>query len=280
MIVALTALGHVWFQLPQCFPYQALYIVSLILIIPSPIKPQPKAAPLVMAAAVIAMGWSAAEQFSAMIFADKVHKALSTGAAADYNEHWLGDDLRHSGDRWFAAARYYVSTASLQSADKIEDDSRLGWYVYFMHNARDAAKDPSIQARASSLELLYDYYLFGGFNEPRFDALRHEATVGLEDAVMRMLHKAPERDDYETLFLLNLESYTKNDKPRQIKILERMLAIAPNHRGALWQLGHMLVATKGREAEGRRMTLKAVQLHVERVYPITDAQLRVATGLQ
>ena len=280
VIVALTGVAHFWFPLPQCFPYQALYTAALLSVCVSPKWQTPALmracyTPLLAALALI-MATSGYWHYRAMIHADQLHSALLSSSYKNYSEDWVAEDLRYGADRWATSARFYATQASNKSAKHELNDNVLGWYTYLMHVARKASQDPNIGVRASNIELFMSYYLFGGFDDPIFDGLRHEATGSFENAVIHLMDKAPLRDDYTTFFLLNLAGFTHNDIARQQQILYRMLAIAPQHRGALWLLGRQLMASPDKADIGRKMAQKALVTHAEKVFPIPDGQLKPA----
>jgi hypothetical protein len=91
--------------------------------------------------------------------------------------------------------------------------------------------------------------------------------------VVQLARRAPLRDDQATPFLLMLPHLYEGQTDRQIAILQRLLAVAPDHRGALWVLGGLLRTQPGREMEGLVLQRRAAALGVERVYPVTDASL-------
>jgi len=277
MIVALTGLGHFWFQLPQCFPAQAFYEAVLVSVCAKKLGPTLTFSRwwygVACIVTVIAMAWSAVAQYTMMMHGDRVHDAALTKPYGDYTEEWVAADLAWGGDRWMATTRFYATDAPDKAKKENVSENMLGWYTYFIHTARKAAQTPQLGARIASMELRLLYSLFGGFDYALFDKLRHEATVSFEDAAIRMTAKAPLRDDYISFFMMNLPSYVHNDVAREIQILTRILAIAPDNRGALWLLGKIYLTTPGREEQGRSMLKKAITTHVEKVYPVTDAEL-------
>lgn len=262
MIAALAGLGHFWFQLPQCFPYQGLYFAALLTACADGKKPQAPGwkSAFAVTAACAAMAWSAGEQYRAMIHADRVHRVILTGSYRDYSEAWLGEDIRHGGDRWATSARYYVSVASVKP-----DANARGWYGYFLHNAHVAAANSAIGAHASFLEFRLESYLLSSFTMPVFDPLRSEAMASLEDSVIRLTIKAPLREDQIASYLADLPVYTQGNTEEQIRILSRILAVAPHHRSALWLLGRLYTKTEGKEDQGLAMVREAEAAHVEQV---------------
>ncbi len=277
MLVALTGLGHFWFPLPQCFAYQGLFM-GVLLVSCGGFKPLPSVRGQVMAVfavmAAVVMGLSACAKWHAMMHADSVHKAILYGSYKDHTEEWLGEDIARGGDSWATSARFYATEASSQTR---LDDNTLGWFTYFLHNAHSAAQNSRIGPHASFLELRIEYYLFGGFNNPIFDSLRHEATEAFENSAIRMTHKAPLRDDQISFFLINLPGLTNNNIEREEHILNRLLAVAPHHRSCLWLLGNIYMQMPSKEELGRALLKEAIVTHVEKIYPITDAQIAEAS---
>lgn len=277
MLVALVALSHLWMLLPQCIPYQALFIAAMLAVLPvQPARHKYSPFPAIACASVaLVMLWTACEQWFAMRWGNTLQEALLRDRPhTDYNEDWLAEDFKRGGDRWTASAIFYSKSASSKANIGQADSNTLGWYRYFLNTAHMAAVDPSIGARTSSMQLRLQYYLFGGFEDAMFSDLRREAAKDFENAAIRMTHKAPLRDDYTSFFLINLGDYTHYDRQRQQQILTRMLLIAPDHRGALWMLGHLLTADEERAADGANMMARAVAMHVEKVFPLTDDDIK------
>jgi|GEM_PF-1696216 len=277
MLVALTALGHLWMQLAQCIPYQALFLASMLVLCTNGHhtgRERTRLQAAVCAVIALVLAWTACGHWSAMRWGDTLQHALRDGSHKDYSEEWLAEDFKRGGDRWTASAAFYSRNASMAAAAQQADENTLGWYSHFLNTAHIAAADPSIGARASAMQLRLQYYLFGGFDDSLFSNLRHDTAKTFESAVMRFIHKAPSRDDYTSFFLINLAGYTEDNLERQRKILTRMLLIAPDHRGALWLLGYILTGTQERAEDGKDMMQRAADLHVEDVFPITSSDLK------
>jgi hypothetical protein len=123
------------------------------------------------------------------------------------------------------------------------------------------------------LALWLKYKLLLDFTDDAHDYLRSHAASTLEASIYRLTRVAPQREDLAATFLINLPDYTRGDVAKQVEILSNILVIYPRHRSALWLLGHIYLTAPEYEAEGRRMIAEAKARHVERVYPVRDAEL-------
>ena len=280
MVVAITGLGHFWFQLPQCFPYQALYLAALISVCGGKKNAVPFLTTFRLGIACIivffVMAASAYGQYKAMMYAEHVHEAITTKSYKDYNEIWLAEDLNYGGDRWMNLVRFYATDTENKAGEHALNDNIIGWYLDFIHVAHKAAQDPHIGARTSYMELRLLFPLVTSCTEPICNPLLIELIKNFEDATVRFMHKVPLRDDYTTFFLVSMPDFTHRDTAHQMQLLEHMLAIAPHNRCALWLLGRMYLNIPGKETQGRDMVRKAIASHVEQAYPITNAELQAA----
>jgi hypothetical protein len=219
------------------------------------------------------MGWSAWQQRNAMQYTQQIREAILQQSYKDYPLEWLTDDIKRGGDRLREAALLYqrllVQTMHVNPLDDID----RGWYELFMRAAHEAARAPHVGARMAGLDIWLRYKLLTELAAPAFITLEHETMGTLTDSILLACYRAPLRDDQAALFLHNLPEITHNNPAKQIDILQQILTIAPDHRGALWLLGHILAKTPGRETEGNAMIHRAVSLGVERVYPVTDKEL-------
>jgi hypothetical protein len=153
------------------------------------------------------------------------------------------------------------------------DDIDRNWYTLFLRATHNYALSPHSNAHAASTELWLIYKLFGDLSVPSLTTLRWEALSNFPEAILITARKAPLRDDLATVFLHNLPRLMNNDVPKQIDFLQRLLAIVPNHRGALWVLGGMLREAPGREKEGMEMMRRAASLGVEHIFPVSAQEL-------
>jgi len=275
MLVGLNALSFFWFELVQEMPFRALMLASLCQVSIVRIRPFFKKTDwlvLLLTSLCLIMGWSTWEQRSAILYSQQIRESLMSGSFA-YKEEWLAEDFKRGGDRLRETALLYeimlAGSIHAQPADDIDYD----WYRLFLKTSHDYSIMPNSATRAATTELLMMKKLFGELSVPSFAALKMEIFPAIPEAVLINAKKAPLRDDVAATFLANLPKITNNDTERQIDFLNKLLAIAPDHRGALWVLGHILAQTPGREAEGEAMIRRAVELHVERVYPVTDEEL-------
>jgi hypothetical protein len=281
MCVGLTAINFLWFQLAQGMVFHALFLVALLGIYPAlqpPLatgRPGYKYAPLMGVAALylgLLTAWSAWQQWRVMQYGDHLNYALLTTPAENMDQ-WLKSDFDRGGERWQSHALFFTLIAAEKSDKGDFEVQDHQWMELFMNTAREAARLESTGASVASAELWLYYELLSRFKDARYDDLRRELAPHMEEAVFNITRKAPLREDYTALYLVQIDKYYK-DPDKRAEFLERMLAIAPEHRGALWVLGNLLVITPGREDEGVAMLEKAASLGVQHVFPVTDKDLQ------
>jgi hypothetical protein len=276
MLVGLVALGCLWFDIAQVIPYHALALAAIIsACVGSRPTSREKLAWVVpvLAGTALVLGWTAWQQYGAIHYGSELSHAMGEAPVEDYPVAWLVDDLRRGGKRLQISAMYYGELAAQKMREGKIDAATIAWYKNFLDAAHIMAASSTPDARNTWPELWLEYKLLMELTDPAFANLRREATASLEESVLHVTKAAPLRDDLATPFLLNLEEFTHNDAVRQVDILSRILTIAPNHRGALWVLGHIFIRTKGYEEVGHDMIQHAVALRVEDIYPITDKEL-------
>jgi hypothetical protein len=272
MLVGLTMLSYLWFEIPQVMPYHALGLAALgslgsrrSFALPAGwLQPA-------LAVTVLLMSGSVYAQYDAIRYGSKLSQAMETGAHEDYPLEWLTDDQKRGGDRFRASAMHYGMQVGNATA---VDDNMVGWYRNLMKAASIMASAPAPIPRDSGLNLWLHYKLLMDFGDPVFAPLRREAAASLPGAVLQAARQAPLRNDLAAFFLMSLDDYTGHDIKRQADILSEILRISPDHRGALWLMGNILIRAEGHEAVGHDMLKHAVALGASRVYPITDQELR------
>jgi len=285
LLVAQTILCSIWFELPQCIPY-----LALMWVIPSPLgggsgwghgsaesnnAPLP-ASPLMgegilktaLTLAVLAMAGSAVGQWEGMWYGENMYQANHNPEKRVYDRAWVERDIAHGGERLRELATAYSSILEKQSSvDKNDAD----WFAQYQAALHDAGMSPYVGAQIASAEVELDY-----------DALdlHQKLSSPLPDALIRLAAKAPLRDDIATRYLLTFDSpvilgreASRESRQVQIQFLQQLLAINPNHRGALWKLGAILRKTPGREAEGIAMQKRALELGVGSVYPVGEKDM-------
>ena len=280
MLVGLVALKYVWFELPQVIPYYVLALAALSSgPAPRSLAPVP-AARLQMAllCIVAAMGWSAWQQGRAIDYGREFARAIKSGMAAPLSVEWLAEDVRRGGERFQVSAMMYAALARRATQDdpvlaQWYDRYTTVWYDDMLAVSDMLAGSPHAGSWQKWLDYWLRYNLFSNLSDPMFDNLRRAYAPSVEDTVLNLCRIAPHRDDVATMFLLSLDGYTDHDTGKQVEILQRILEIAPNHRGALWVLGGIFLAHPEYEAVGRQMRAQAAALGVERIYPVTDAEL-------
>jgi len=277
MLLGLTVLPFLWFELAQCVPYRALGFAALYIACAQHFQTQPSPHARRYLAGLLcgmlAMGWSAWEQKQAIAYGMELREAAHALPVEDFDSEWIASDLRRGGDRLRSSMTFHAKWLTLKSGIDGLDDNDRGWYTQFMQVAQEAATSPGTTARVALLDTWMKYNLLASYDDPVFAETRLEVISSLADSVMNLARIAPLRDDLASAFLLNLPAITEGDEQRQLTILNQFLAIAPDHRGALWVLGGLLSKMPEREAEGKALRKKAAALGVERVYPVTYDEL-------
>jgi len=274
MLVGLVALYYFWFELPQCFAYDALLLAALSNTCHFTPRPARFMKPfcVAIAACSTAMLCSVWQQTEAIDYGEKLVSATKENKPfTDYTLDWLVSDLKRGGDRLQSASIGYA--AQLGDKKSISGNERV-WYGLLMEAAHIAAVSPKTGPRVASQELWMQYKLlidFGGWRS--FAELGHKAVLSMPDVALEMCRRVPLRDDFETMFLLNLPAITHDDKAQQEAILRKILAVAPAHRPAMWMLGQLLSAEQGHEAEGVTLMKEAVLHGVDTVYPVTNRKM-------
>lgn len=274
--VALTALNFLWFQLPQGIAFHALFLAALLAACP-PRPPRPGRISAASAGAIclylgLAAAASAWQQWRATAYGEFLNYALLEPPSPQM-EQWLPQDFSAGGERWQSHALFFTLIAAEKERQDKSGPGDADWMSLFLDSAREAAQSPRMGASVSSAELWLYYELATRFKDARYDELRQKIAPHMEDAILSITRKAPLREDYTALYLVQVNTYYKSADKRA-EFLEKMLSIAPNHRGALWVLGHLLLATPGREDEGIALLRKAARLGVQDVFPVTDKDLK------
>ena len=264
LIIAQTALSGLWFELPQCVPYQALLwvVLSAATVSARHVKRLPPA--LFYSCVSLLMLWSAVQQWEAMRYGDALHDVIASKDYKDYDLEWLERDIARGGERLRVSALGYA----VALADRTDIQGKdVDWYEQYLAAAHDASLSPRVGARAASTEVWLQYKLLLDFSSPHFAGLGHEAVQALPQSLTRLAQRAPLRDDIASPYLMNLADATHGNTSRQIEILDGLLKVAPDHRGAMWMLGKVVGAIAGREAEGEALRERALALGATRVYP-------------
>lgn len=307
MLIGVTALSYLWFQLPQAIAFGALAWAALCAACTPALAPGRQTSLITLAMLLVAavMGWSVREQLIAMREASALYDALSKDTPyQDFPQTLLEGDIKRGGDRLLAAVEGYGSdmasrmvtdtpregasfwrelqAAGADYADTLSgrfekkpvSPNEAGWLEKLLAatDATVAQTGPAF-SRAAYDALWLRLRILADIDGEALSGLRHHATATLENAVLETLKRAPRRDDMATLFLLNLADFTGGDAQKQIDILQRLLAIAPNHRGALWVMGKLLAGDAQTHEAGIEMQKHALALGAARIYPISDEEI-------
>ncbi|MGE3714353.1 MAG: O-antigen ligase family protein [Alphaproteobacteria bacterium] len=277
MMVAIVCLYYFWFVLPQVLAYQALAWCALCAALqgtPSPATPKlHKASLLVVAALVFTMAGSAWAQYRALQFGDDVNFVPRNEMPTAKHTAWLMEEIGRGGERLRVGAENFALWGWDVSNGKDTGNYDIHWHDNFLAAAEAMEQSASAGPRNRMLLLWYYYKLLLDYGDSEHAQLRSKATRGIKDSILLLSKLAPGREDIAAPFLMNLDAYTKGDIADSVEILANILAVHPEHRSALWLLGHIYLTEPQFAAEGERMIRHAVAAGVDRVYPISNTEL-------
>jgi len=275
MLLAVISLQSFWFFLPQVVAYQALMWAVLA----TDERPRAQTLPgripgmLCLALAAV-MLWSASEQWNAMVYDETLSHAIIDQPPDHFDVAWLSQDVKRGGDRLRASVVFYGNQVAGKAAvnNVTPIDSR--WYLLFLQTAHQTALLPQTGAWLTSMDMWLEDLLFMNVAPSDLDKLKPEIKPMLPEAAICLSKKAPLRDDITAPFLYNLDGFTGGDDKKSVEILQQILAVAPEHRGALWLMGQKLSKMPGQEAEGHAMMQRALDLGVAGAFPLTSQEIR------
>lgn len=274
VMVVVTAVGYFWFQLPQCVPIMAMMWGALCVTCrereDAPTRRRALPLTLAMTLCAVLMTLTTTEQFRGMQYGERLFKGTRTHNVADFPLDWILQDLLRGGDRLRVSAMGYALSLDKENGDF--DMRQHDWYKQLMDAADAMMVSAYAGPRSRYLPLWLEYKLLLNLGYPIFEDLGSRALADIRRSVLTVAKGAPWRDDIASFYFLNIEDVTHGDKKLQEEIYRELLSVAPNHRSAKWLLGHLLLA-KGEKAEAEQLLREAVRDGVQRVYPITDAQL-------
>ena len=271
MLVGLVWVSNVWFELAQCLPFKALALAAIASVPRA--KENTRHVPVralsfgIICIALIA-GWAGVQYRHFMRYEMQLRDAAHALPYDDYTQEWVEQDIQLG-----SSAEFFANWLMLKVKNQGLDDNDRGWYARFIEAAHHASQSPLVGGSVSALELKLYYKAMIGLEAPAFKPLQALMMANMPSVVLQLSSRVPQRDDIATPYLQHLSLFTAGQPQRQIEILNELLSIAPNHRGALWVLGGLLRHVSGREAEGLALQRKAAALHVEWVYPVTGAEL-------
>jgi hypothetical protein len=275
MVVAMTMVAYFWFDIVQDMPFRALVLAALCQVSIRRIRLQPRIdiVVVVLVVSCMLMGWSAWQQRDAINYAQRLRYALVTSSAGDFKQEWLLEDAKRGGDRLRQSALLYGGLVEKNSKMGMDDPSDMQWYWVFLQATRSYAELEHSNPHAASTEMWLGAKLFNNLYVPAFAPLRAQMAERLPETILLVSAKAPLRDDIASPFLTKISVFMRGDHAKQIEFTRKLLAINPDHRGALWVLGNILKNISGKEAEGQAMLRRAKALRVEQVYPVTKEEL-------
>ncbi len=277
MLLLMNTTSFLWFQLPQCVPMQGLMMAALCSVCgEGGERRRWRLLPVGgLFMAVVALGVSTIEQYDGMMYGERVFNGSRYLDLEHYPREMLAMDFFRGADRLRTSAMGFALSLDKEHGDI--DERQHAWYRRFMEMGHAMMVSPYIGPRGHYLELWLQYKLLLNLGFPVFSDLGREATSQMRDAVVTMAKVAPLRDDLAAFYFLNLDDLTHQNTAEQEDMLREVLSVVPEHRPALWLLGHILFKNPETKAEGEAMIRKAVALRVQDVYAVTPDQLAAWT---
>ncbi len=274
ILVATTALGFFWFEVPHLLAVNALAWATLL---PTAKQRSPIAhRPYIMIGfclIAVVIAWSAYEQYRAIQYGNKLTNAVMRSNCYDLSEATLAEDFKRGGERFAEIVNAYAIHLSNASRVGPIDQGAQACFELFFNTARKMPAYDNLSLYAAGMDLQMHYEILLSIKGEQFGDLRKQAASTLENAMFALLERAPKRDDKAALFLANLGAYTRHDAQKQFEILDRMLKISPSHRSAMWLMGHLLMQDERVRETGMAMKKQAEDMYVERVFPLTSNHL-------
>lgn len=277
MLLGLCGLSCLWFQLPQLIAFHALAwaaLMHLCLAEHATPKPLPKAAYLFLAVSV-AMLWSAHTQRTVMRESDTLYAGLNGGQPTPDYAALLANDIHRGGDRTRTMSINYTFDLIVNSKKEPATATQAEWMRALLQSADEGLlQTHASHSRAAFLSMWMRFRILADIDGNGFPALRREVSASLVDSILEVAKRAPLRDDMATIFLINIQDFTGGNVEKQIDILQKILAIAPNHRPALWLMGGLLATHPETHATGIQMQKQALELGAARIYPISFEEIQ------
>lgn len=273
MLLAIHSFQGFWFFLPQVMGFQALCWAALAARAPhpaSPLKHQRLIALVALAAAGL-MAASLPAHWQGMEYGQRLSTYLRGGESLP--AAYITEDLGRGGDRFHAGALYYGEQMMQRSASGTVTAEDAVRYGQLMEAAQAMARQPESGAWLASTDMWLKNFLFMNAYDTPLNSLKPAAKAALIPSVLTLTAKAPAREDATALVLFSLDAFNGGDRAQAIDILQQILAIAPDQRAALWVRGRLMLADPATRQNGWSMLIRAKQLGVGRVFPVTDDEL-------
>ncbi|MCE2927336.1 MAG: O-antigen ligase family protein [Rickettsiales bacterium] len=280
LIVALTALAYVWFQIPHVLGFHALAFAA-IMALRKTHDPKPSATrwySILLMAVVLLLFASAYGKWQVIRYSERVMHGINTLQCDQLSDALIAEDLARGGLHLNDIGVKFTLSAIKLGQDANRDLARCFDKLFVATQA--AFEEPRAGALVRLLALNLHYELFLNLGAPVFDDARENAIKTIEDVGIKFSSYAPLRDDKMSVFLTNLDGYSKGSKAKKFELLDRILTTTPNHRPALWLMGDLLMSDPDSYQAGLEMKKTAASRHVERVFPITNKELQELDGLQ
>jgi hypothetical protein len=277
MVIALVALSHLWFLLPQNLPYQVLMWVALCHIgltrrTALSARPGMQISGLLLVCIVLAA--TAILQCNVTHFGHVLARSMLTTPFQDYPEKMLVADNKRGGERIYMSSDFLVQYLRAKADEGTMSDNDVGWFNLFLHASYQAMQAPDTTARMIALNILLFNNLYFDLDGTRASALQEENKSHFKQAVLRLAEIAPGREDFASTYLHELSRFSDGTPDYEIHVLQEILQVEPTHRSALWLLGQRYAAGKDKalQEEGRAMMQRAIDLGAPLVYPITNEE--------
>lgn len=271
ILVALTAITNLWFVIPQVMAFEALGLTALCAGRPARLRetmtlPRWLTGIFVVLAVVFAI--SAVQQKNMMDYGQRFKNILDEDANQAGIVEWAEQDIARGGERLSEGVIYFAENIITKANAGTITENDKNWYRNFLEIMEKAASSPQAGARLAMLQTRISMMVFSVSKPSILDSLKPQVKEHFVDSIVRVSKAAPQREDFTAPFLVNLDGFTNGDVQKQQDILEQIIAVAPNHRSALWLLGGIYEKSEATKEQGQEMKKRAVELGVERVFPI------------
>lgn len=272
-LIGISAVSVTWFTLPQVLPFQALAYAALCAGRRVTLRRQYEFNSYFSILSVVLAVFFALclwQQVQMINYGERLKSIMSEDPNKEELVEFMAKDIARGGERLINVINYYMEFVLGKIASGTVTESDRDWYRNFLVLASNAATAPDASIKIIKLDVELSMLPFRVVRDSLIDDLKPEIKKTLFDSILRISKAAPQREDFTAPYFMSLEGVTGGDISKQIYILEQILSVAPNHRIALWLLGGILVQAKDENTreKGVEMQKKAIELGVERVYPV------------
>ncbi len=280
LIVAITALSYVWFQIPHVLGFHALALAAILSHTSAAVlsRLQQSIGYVLLSACVIAMLGSAFMQWQYIRYEQYVMTNINRLTCETLTAEEIEQDLTRGGLRLHEISIKFILSAIQYGKDA--PPAVASCYEKLFTVVMKSWEEPAASSLLRLLSVNMHYELFLNLPSPVFKDLRQLAYKTMETTSIQFTQYAPLRDDKITPFLMNLDSYSRGSDAVMFHVLDKVLTAAPNHRPALWLMGGLLMKDKESRDAGLEMRKASAQAHVERVFPISEKELADALSPQ